>query len=68
MVVFTTENKKCMADPTSEKGTLPNYTIQPFTRQFFDAISSVQQLFSRKIARRFLSKIFLYFCNVSAVY
>jgi len=41
---FHYREQKIMVAPTSEKVTLPYYIIQPFTRQLFDAISSVQLL------------------------
>jgi hypothetical protein len=43
-VFCTAGNRKEMAVAKSEKEARLNYTIQPFVRDFFDAISSVQLL------------------------
>jgi len=42
-VVFcTAENRKKMAGAKSEKEARLNYTVQPFAREYFDVMSSVQ--------------------------
>jgi hypothetical protein len=43
-VLFITGNRNKMAGGKSEKGAGLNEKIQPFAREFFDAISLVKQL------------------------
>jgi len=42
LVVFVERTRRNMAGSKSDKDAWPKYTIQPFARPFFDAISSVQ--------------------------
>jgi len=56
-----------VAASKSDKGRLLNYNIQPFTRQFFDAISSVQ-LLALKTGLSFSLYNFYDDMHISAVY
>ena len=57
-MVTTAVNRKKMACAKSEKATWLKYTVQPFVREFFGFIYSVQ-LFGANDSQVFLSKTFI---------
>jgi hypothetical protein len=57
-----------MDDEKSEKEKGLNYTVQPFARQFFDTISSVQLLAANDSHVYFSAKYLCITDNVSAFY